>query len=128
MLVRWLPDGHSVETKIYDAAEGTSTMVVPREGGAPTRVPTSGAFVASPDGAHRAELSTDHRQIFVQDADGGNSRELLRTASEWTVGQFQWSPNGKQIAVSSNRVTNNELVALSRNSGAGLRGGISEEG
>jgi serine/threonine protein kinase/Tol biopolymer transport system component len=101
MLVRWMPDGDSVLTKVDDAAGGTA-MVVPLQGGAPSPVPALDTFVMSPDGAHRATISADQQQISVQDANGGNPRELWRTASGSTMEQFQWSPNSKQIAVLSN--------------------------
>jgi serine/threonine protein kinase/Tol biopolymer transport system component len=110
-LMRWLPDGKSVQTKIDDAVEGTATMLVLLQGGAPTRVPVSDTFVVSPDGTHRATLSLDYRRISVQDVNGGNWRELLRMASDRIVDQFQWSPNGKQIAISSvKKVSDGDLT------------------
>jgi serine/threonine protein kinase len=98
MLLQWMPDGNSVETQVQAAARG-ATLVVSLRGGAPTPASTSGQFVVSPDRTHRAALSADHRQLSVQDANGGSTRELWRSDATTKVDQFQWSPNSKQLAV-----------------------------
>ncbi len=100
LLVRWMPDGNSVQTQLQNAAGGTTSMVVSLQGGTPTQA-TGGPFVASPDQSHRATVSADRRQLSVQDANGGSLRELWRASGQSTLDQFRWSPSGKQIAVLS---------------------------
>jgi Tol biopolymer transport system component len=102
ILEQWMPDGNSVQTQLQNAAGGATAMVVSLQGGTPTAA-SSDPFVASPDRTHRATASADHRQISIQDANGGNSRELWKAAAKCTLEQFQWSPNGKQIAVLSSK-------------------------
>jgi serine/threonine protein kinase/Tol biopolymer transport system component len=102
MLVQWMPDGNSVQTQVHNAAGGETAMVVSLQGGTPTPL-SSDPFVASPDGTHRATVAADHRQLSIQDANGGNLRELWRAAARSTLEQFKWSPNGKQIAVLSSK-------------------------
>src|ERR1019366_10345066 len=75
MLLQWMPDGNSVETQVQDAARG-ATLVVSLRGGAPTPVSTSCHSVVQPRRTPRAALSADHRQLSVQDANGGSTREL----------------------------------------------------
>jgi Tol biopolymer transport system component len=122
MLVQWMPDGDSVQTQLQDDAGGAKakTTVVSLRGGAPTPAPTSDQFVSSPDRTHRATVSADHLTLSIQDVNGGNSRELWRAAAKNTLDEFQWSPNGKEIAVLSveeygNRspdVSTVELIAI----------------
>ena len=101
MLVQWMPDGNSLQTHLQDAATGT-TMIVSLQGGTPAPA-LNDPFVGSPDRAHRALVSADHRQLSIQDANGENSRVQWRAASGITLDQLQWSPNGTQIAVLSSK-------------------------
>jgi Tol biopolymer transport system component len=110
MLAQWAADGNSLQTQLLDAAGVGTNMVVTLRGVAPSSVPASDQSVPSPDGTHRVLVSEDLLTLSVQDAHG-NSRERWKAAANTTLGQFQWSPNGKWIAVSS-WVRNSQLSTL----------------
>src|ERR1017187_1518855 len=119
MLAQWAPDGNSLQTYVQDAAGVTTDIVVSLRGGAPTFLPSSDRSVPSTDRTHRATVSEDRQRLSVQDANGGNSRERWKAAGKNTLNQFQWSPNGKQIAILSSdkgsnvAVTTLELIEIS---------------
>jgi Tol biopolymer transport system component len=104
---RWMPDGRSVlfssdRTGVWQLWE------VSREGGEPRRVRTS------PRLEWQADVSTDGRRLaFLTDVDGnpalwiadrssGQARELLRHRGPDILGNPHWSPDGRQVVVSSN--------------------------
>jgi Tol biopolymer transport system component len=100
VLIQWTPDGASLQTRVLDQDGGMTTMVVSPAGGVPATAPTSDVFKISPDRKHRATAPADHQRLLIQDADGGNSRELWRAAKS-TLDEFQWSPDSKEIGVLS---------------------------
>ena len=101
LLLRWMPDGGSVETRVEDASGKITKTIVPLRGGGPTPVATLDQFLASPDGQHGAAVSADQRRISIRDSTGENDREAWKASGTNTVDQLQWRPNSKELAVVS---------------------------
>jgi serine/threonine protein kinase len=100
VLVQWMPDGASLLTRVQDA-NGVKPMVVSLSGSAPVPAPTSDSWVFSPDRKLRATAPAGRQRLLIEDATGGNSRELWRAAAKSALTEFQWSPNSKEIGVVS---------------------------
>jgi len=97
-LVQWMPDGTSIQTHVQEAAAKTA-MVLSPPGWTLAPAPPSESFALSPDGKHRATVSPDRQALLLQDAGGGNPREIWRAPAKDTLDEFLWRPNSQQIAV-----------------------------
>lgn len=122
---RWLPDG-SLLGFVADRGDGAQVYLIPPVGGEAERLTSHehgvGAFRFSPDGTRIAYSAIDpapddfekreerYGNYAVEDADfrmthlwvadvqeGAEPRRLTR-GDGFTVGSFEWSPNGREIA------------------------------
>ena len=77
-----------------------AAMVFSLSGGVPVPAP-SGPLLPSPGGLRA--LPSDGQHFVIQDADGGNTRELWQAAPGNSMKQARRSPNGKQVAFLSGK-------------------------
>jgi eukaryotic-like serine/threonine-protein kinase len=103
LLLRWTSDGSGLVARVQDTGGTVNTVVVSAEGGTPTPASPAQQSVLSPDGKQIAVISENPPSLSVQDATGANKSELWKGAAESSLNQFQWSPNGTQIAVLSTK-------------------------
>jgi dipeptidyl aminopeptidase/acylaminoacyl peptidase len=110
---QWSPDGRWIAFKgsVLGHPEGVVADPRPREGGpdAPPRPPI--ARVAQGldykfDG--RGYLDGRRGHLFVVATDGGEPVQL--TFGRWDVEGFDWSPDGRSLAVAGNAETDNDLM------------------
>lgn len=93
------PDGSHVAYTLTRGRTGeraTAIWVVSAGGGEAREVATGGSPAWSPDGERIAYFGAG-RQVFVVAAEGGEARRL--TSHEDYLDRFQWSPDGKSIAL-----------------------------
>lgn len=98
--------------------------VVPREGGAATRLTGGGGAVSrpvfSPDGSEIAFTGeyNGNADVYIIPAQGGEPRRLTyHPAPDWVIG---WTRDGKRVLFASNRSshdTHNRLFTISRDGG-----------
>ena len=122
---RWSPDGSRLGF-VADRGDGAQVYLIPPGGGEAERLTSHehgvGAFLFSPDGTRIAYSATDpapddfeereerYGNYAVEDADfrmthlwaadaqeGAEPRRLTR-GDDFTVGSFEWSPDGREIA------------------------------
>lgn len=103
--------GPSVVLGLWDAATGEqvrSISVVPAEGRRGNPQDGRNKLVWSPDGRFLASISIDGL-IKVWDAAAGDLKLVMAPDSdhitEWPSGDFDWSPDGKTLAVISGKTT-----------------------
>ena len=114
VLVQWLPDGARLQTSVQDDGK-VKMMTVFLSGSAPVPAPTSDTWVVSPNGKLRAMVPADHQRLLIQDAAGGNPRELWRAAAKSAITGFQWSPNTTEIfSPSENKICRHASIANAR--------------
>jgi Tol biopolymer transport system component/tRNA A-37 threonylcarbamoyl transferase component Bud32 len=99
VLVNWTPDGANLLSEVIEPNGATASMVIRATGGDPAPAAASDLGKLSPDRKRRAMVSSDAKALVIQDAAGGNAREIWR-APKGTVYVFAWSPDSKQIAAS----------------------------
>ncbi len=102
LLLRWTSDGSGLAARTLDTGGTVKTVIVSAAGGTPTPASPAQRAVPSPDGKQIAVISENPPSLSVQDtATGANKRELWKGSAESSLDQFQWSPNGTQIAALS---------------------------
>jgi Tol biopolymer transport system component len=116
-LLRWMPDGNSLQAKVVDSKGRMEAAIISLSGGASTAALAFDGFSSSPDRAQRATASADNRAISLQSSVGQNVRVLWKASGKNILDQFQWSPTGAQIVVASsirdpdgNKISMLELV------------------
>ena len=101
LLLRWTSDGSGLVARLQHTGGTVKTVIVSTAGGTPTPASPAQQAVPSPAGEQIAVISENPPSLSVQDAAGANKRELWKGSAESSLDQFQWSPNGTQIAVLS---------------------------
>ncbi|MBA3440654.1 MAG: PD40 domain-containing protein [Pyrinomonadaceae bacterium] len=110
------PDGKSVACLYRDEPTSPNKIaIVPFEGGQPVRVfdlPTgSGIFRWTPDGGALDYIDTQRgvSNIWGQPVDGGAPQQLTDFTADRIFG-FDWSGDGKQLAIARGDVTNDVVL------------------
>jgi Tol biopolymer transport system component/tRNA A-37 threonylcarbamoyl transferase component Bud32 len=117
VLVRWLSDGARLQTQLQDVSGAMQTMVVSTLGRAPAPASLTDVAVASPDRKYLAAASADDQRLSIQDASGGNTRDLWSAAAKGRLQGFQWSPDSKRIGVWSANESASTLELIDVGSG-----------
>jgi Tol biopolymer transport system component len=71
--------------------------------------PSVGRLRYAPDGRSIAYIDADQRNIWLVPRTGGAPRQLTRFSDDASVGDFAWSHDGRQLAVSRS-TTSRDLV------------------
>ena len=102
------PDGRLVVYGVLD-----KVLILPVGGGAPVReLPGSLRNVRwTPDGRGLAHLDASGENIWVRPIDGGADRQLTTFTDHKRIRDFDWSPDGKQLAM-LREVTTSDIVLL----------------
>ena len=134
----WSPDGGSVayvqwhdsddwsviETAIYVmGADGADPRPLTDGGGWEVAEPAwshDGKRIAFWRGRYDHESDQIRGDIYVVEVDGGSERRLTHTLGDQSGFGFDWSPDGKQMVVASNRNGNYDLYLIDTD-GAGER-------
>jgi TolB protein len=114
----WSRDGKRIFllTEMDSSNRGRELSVIARDGGTFEKV--SGdlnvqAFNLAPDGrriAVQASIGTKDREIYLMDADGNNVQQITDNRAQ--DGDPHWSPDGRQIAFTSERDGNPEIYVM----------------
>ena len=95
------PDGRSVAYARYDShSDVSSYFVVPARGGASKRIGRGGGLSVptwSPDGTSIA--LTRGQTLVVIDVRSGTSRPIFSGNENTYISEYEWSPDGKRIAL-----------------------------
>ncbi|MDQ3252931.1 MAG: hypothetical protein M3R15_03325, partial [Acidobacteriota bacterium] len=110
------PDGKSIACLYRDEPTSPSKVaIIPFEGGQPVRVfdlsTISGILRWTPDGRTLAYINTQRgvSNIWSQPIDGGAPKQLTDFTADQIFG-FDWSPDGKQLAIARGNVTKDVIL------------------
>jgi eukaryotic-like serine/threonine-protein kinase len=109
------PDGRQIACYYWDeqAEPQRGAMILPFAGGAPTKRfdigPHNGGFALHWAHDGRALLYTDGRNVWSQPVDGGRPVQLTDLQGD-RIFNFDYSPDGKRLAVARGSVTNDAVL------------------
>ena len=117
-------DWSMIETAIYVmGADGADPRLLSDRRGWEHAAPawsSDGKRIAFWRGRYDDKSDQIRGDIYVVEVDGGSERRLTHTLGDQSGFGFDWSPDGKQIVVASNRDGNYDLYLIDTN-GAGER-------
>ena len=103
-IVQWFPDGTKLLANTHPpglneewTSHGSSVWIVPVLGGPPRKLRDEAyADSVSRDGTTISFGQNGMREIWLMDSSGENARKLYDADENSTIGNLNWSPDGKQ--------------------------------